>query len=167
MIKTYDQVYQDTYSPQSGTIQLSKTQGVTPLSGDTSTDLSPISSGIAKAANTTVAADAATPESTPDSYTLKALNDDGTYKKTKSTTGQDIWTAVKDIGGSVLAAEIAGNPQTALNEYQTKIEEWKNQGKYWMTPGNDTRPFIDNYMADMPSKVKSDIKGSTYWKWAR
>ena len=93
----------------------------------------------------------------------------------KQSFGTDLWKQVKDIGGNVLVSNIAKNPETALNDYTGKKAQWENdytekkaqweaEDKFWMVPGNDTKPFIDEYLANMPSKVDEGIKGSTFGK---
>jgi len=82
----------------------------------------------------------------------------------KQSFGTDLWKQVKDIGGNVLVSNIAKNPETALNDYTGKLAQWKAEDKFWMVPGNETKPFIDEYLANMPSKVDEGIKGSTFGK---
>jgi len=82
----------------------------------------------------------------------------------KQSFGTDLWKQVKDIGGNVLVSNIAKNPETALNDYTGKMAQWKAEDKFWMVPGNDTKPFIDEYFANMPSMVDAGIKGSTFGK---
>lgn len=82
----------------------------------------------------------------------------------KQSFGTELWKQVKDIGGNVLVSNMAKNPETALNDYTGKMAQWQNEGKYWMVPGNETKPFIDEYLANMPSVVDAGIKGSTFGK---
>jgi hypothetical protein len=84
--------------------------------------------------------------------------------KSESSFGTELWKQVKDIGGNVLASNMAKNPETALNEYNSKLAKWQEEGKYWMVPGSETKPFIDDYLANMPSVVGAGIKGSTFGK---
>lgn len=86
----------------------------------------------------------------------KPTGDVSSQQKTSGLSASQLAGSVADVSSS-LSQTMANQ---ALSDYANELAAFEEQGKYWFNPQYDSKPELDEYLAELPSMQDAMVKSS-------